>query len=249
MAGSADQTKQKRGRAPGGRFQPETVPAIEAAPVPVEAPVAPEAAPVPPETVIELKPVAQAPVEAPAMETASAALMAEAIVDTTPEFNPAPAMAAASEKASNMAEQFNTTTTTPATTATVMGADRMREAVEKTTKSFEEMNEFAKGNVEALVAAGRAATAGFERMAQDAAEFSRKNFEATTAMVKSLGTVKTPADFFRVQNEFAKAQFDGVVAEMSKSTETMLKVVGEVVEPIQNRMALAADRVKTAVAR
>jgi phasin family protein len=148
-----------------------------------------------------------------------------------------------------MAEQFNTTTTTPATTATVMGADRMREAVEKTTKSFEEMNEFAKGNVEALVAAGRAATAGFERMAQDAAEFSRKNFEATTAMVKSLGTVKTPADFFRVQNEFAKAQFDGVVAEMSKSTETMLKVVGEVVEPIQNRMALAADRVKTAVAR
>ena len=37
-----------------------------------------------------------------------------------------------------------------------------------------------------------------------------------------------------------------MVAETSKNTEAMLKLAGEVAQPISNRLALAADRFKAA---
>jgi hypothetical protein len=39
-----------------------------------------------------------------------------------------------------------------------------------------------------------------------------------------------------------------VVAETSKLSETMIKLAGEVAQPITNRYSVAAERVRTAVA-
>lgn len=128
-------------------------------------------------------------------------------------------------------------------------ATRTREVMDRGVKSFEEMNEFARGNVEAFVQAGKAAAQGFETLAQGAVEFSKKNLEESTAAVRTMTAAKTPNEFFTASNEFAKSYFDNVVAEMSRVTETSLKLMGEVFEPLQNRAALAADRVKTATAR
>jgi phasin family protein len=125
-------------------------------------------------------------------------------------------------------------------------AARTREAMDRGVKSFEEMNEFARGNVEAFVQAGKAAAQGFETLAQGAVEFSKKNLEEGTAAVRTLTAAKTPNEFFAAQNEYAKSYFDNIVAEMSRVAETSLKVMGEVMEPLQNRAALAADRMKSA---
>ena len=40
--------------------------------------------------------------------------------------------------------------------------------------------------------------------------------------------------------------FDGAVAHASHSTEAMLKLAGEIAQPISNRVAVMADRVKSA---
>ena len=125
---------------------------------------------------------------------------------------------------------------------------RAREAIDRSVKSIEEINEFNRGNVEALVQAGKAAAQGFEKLAQGAVEFSKKNLEEGTAAVRTMAAAKTPNEFFAAQNEFAKSYFDGFVAELSRVTETSLKVFGEVVEPLSNRAALAADRIKSAAA-
>ncbi len=123
---------------------------------------------------------------------------------------------------------------------------RAREAMDRSVKSIEELNEFSRGNVEAFVQAGKAAAQGFEKLAQGAVEFSKKNLEEGTAAVKTLTAAKTPNEFFAASNEYAKAYFDAVVAEMSRVTETSMKVMGEVFEPLSNRAALAADKIKTA---
>jgi phasin family protein len=123
---------------------------------------------------------------------------------------------------------------------------RAREAMDRGVKSIEELNEFGRGNVEALVEAGKAAAQGFEKLAQGAVEFSKKNLEEGTAAVRTLTAAKTPNEFFAASNEYAKSYFDGLVAEMSRVTETSLKVMGEVFEPLSNRAALAADKIKTA---
>jgi phasin family protein len=123
---------------------------------------------------------------------------------------------------------------------------KAREVMDRSVKSIEEMNDFNRGNVEAFVQAGKAAAQGFEKLAQGAVEFSKKNLEEGTAAVKTLTAAKTPNEFFAASNEYAKSYFDSLVAEMSRVTETSMKVMGEVFEPLSNRAALAADKIKTA---
>lgn len=125
---------------------------------------------------------------------------------------------------------------------------RTKAAMEKTTKLAEEVTELTKGNVEALVASSKIAARGVETLGQEVAEYGRKSFEDASAALKSFAEVKTPADLFKLQSEYAKTAFDSVVAESSKLSEAMLKLTGEVIEPITSRYSVAAERVKTLVA-
>ena len=122
--------------------------------------------------------------------------------------------------------------------------DRAKVAMEKTQTMFADMNEFNKGNVEALVESSKIAAKGIEAMGQDAAEYTRKSFESATAIVKSLSAVKSPTEFMKLQSDYVRTSFDALVAESSKSTEMMLKLAGEVAQPISNRIAVAAEKLK-----
>jgi phasin family protein len=121
---------------------------------------------------------------------------------------------------------------------------RAKAATEKSQKIVEELTDLARGNVEALVASSKVAAKGAEAIGQEAAEYGRKSFEEASAALRSLSEAKTPADFFRIQSEFAKSAFDGFVAESAKVSETMVKLAGDVAEPITSRYSLAAERVK-----
>ena len=125
---------------------------------------------------------------------------------------------------------------------------RAKEAFERNTKVAEELTEFTKGNVEAFVASTKVAAKGAESLGQEVAEFGRKSFEDASAALKSFAEVKSPADLFRLQSEFARAQFDALVSESSKLSETMIKIAGDVAEPITSRYAVAAEKAKTVVA-
>lgn len=122
--------------------------------------------------------------------------------------------------------------------------DRTKAAVEKSTKLVEEANEFAKGNVEAFVESGKIAAKGLEAFGQDAAEYSRKSFESATATLKTLATVKSPTELFKLQSDFFRTAFDSYVAEASKNTEAMLKLAGDAAQPLSSRVALAVEKAK-----
>lgn len=124
--------------------------------------------------------------------------------------------------------------------------DRAKAAFEKGTKAFDEVNEFAKGNVEAVVESSKIAAKGFESLGQDAAEYSRKSFETATAAMKSFAGAKSPTDFFKLQSDYLRSAFDSMVAETSKNTEAMLKLAGDVAQPLSNRAAVAAEKIKVA---
>ncbi|WP_420142744.1 phasin family protein, partial [Sphingomonas sp.] len=87
-------------------------------------------------------------------------------------------------------------------------SERFKTAFEKSTKLGEDMVEFAKGNVEAMIASARVAAKTGEALGQEAAEYGKKNFESATTAFKSFATVKSPTELFQLQSEFAKAQFD-----------------------------------------
>lgn len=124
--------------------------------------------------------------------------------------------------------------------------DRTKGAVEKGQQMFEEMNSFGKGNIEAMVESSKIAVRGVESLGQDAAAYAKKSFEDATLAAKTLSTVKSPAEFMKLQGDFMRQSFDALVAQTSRGTEAMLKLAGDVAQPISNRVALAADKVKVA---
>jgi phasin family protein len=126
--------------------------------------------------------------------------------------------------------------------------ERAKNLSERSTRIIEEMTDLARGNVEAIVASSKVAARGVETLSQEAAEFGRKSFEEASATIRTFAEVRSATDFFRIQSEFAKSQFDSMVAESSKLSEAVLKLAGEVAEPITSRYSVAAERAKTLAA-
>ena len=203
------------------------------------------------------KAVAQAPAKvaakpAPATVTSRPASPTLTAVPTSPQYkenNMATAFETSKDTVKATVSQFNESAEAAMTNgkaAMEQVAAQAKDAVESSMKSLDEMTEVARGNVEALLASARVAAAGFETLAAHISEVSRKSFEATTTTARAMTSVKTPNELFQMQSDFAKAQFDSAVSEFSKLTEMMVKMSGEVMEPVQNRVAITTDKVKTA---
>jgi phasin family protein len=126
--------------------------------------------------------------------------------------------------------------------------EKAKAAMEKSSKAIEELSDLAKGNLEAVVESSKIAAKGVESIGQDAAEYGRKSFEKTSATFKSFAAVKSPAEFFQLQSELMTSTFDTMAAEAAKTSETMLKLAGEIAQPISNRVAIVSEKIKTIAA-
>jgi len=218
--------------------------AVETAPI---APVAPKIelptpVPVTPEPVIEM---AAEPAGSPEPVVPELSIPEPVLIAETPT-PVAPATVATVQKEVTIMEANLKNAAEKAQTYFAEANERAKAAVEKGTKLFEEANEFSKGNVEAIVESGKIAAKGLETLGQDAADYSRKQFEGATAALKSLSAVKSPTDFFKLHSDYVRSAFDSIVAQTSKNTEAMLKLAGEVAQPISNRVAVAVEKVKIA---
>ncbi|CAN5262191.1 hypothetical protein BH10PSE15_BH10PSE15_12760 [soil metagenome] len=253
----------KRGRPPG---KPAAI-----APIPVMAPPAKLAAPVKVATPIAHKPgvakAAPAPVLPAPMVAAprpAPVIPAAAVPEiAAPEvIAPQPVAAAAPEPVSPapapevspaaiLQKETTMDATIPDATAKAQAFfgeanTRAKAAMEKSAKMLEEINTFSKGNIEAVVESSKIAAKGIETLGQEAADYTRKQFEGATAMMKSFASVKSPAELFKMQSDYIRQSFDALVAESSKATEAMLKLAGEVAQPLSNRVALATEKAKLA---
>ena len=151
-------------------------------------------------------------------------------------------------KVQETAEKFTADATARANEMFGDMSARAKTAMEKGSKSLEELVEFSKGNLEAVVASGRVAAKGAQDIAKYSAEYGRKSIEDGNATLKKFAAVKSPTEFFQLQSEVAKKNLDAVVTESSKFAESYLKLLGEIAQPIQNRYAVAVEKVKTVVA-
>ncbi len=123
---------------------------------------------------------------------------------------------------------------------------KTRETMEKTAKAAEEVTAFSKGNVEAIVESTKITVKGLKSIGEDTMEFSRKSFEDATGVAKKYAAVKTPAELFQLHGDYVRSSFDTLVAQASKNSEAMVKLAGESFQPLSNRFAKAAAKIKTA---
>lgn len=135
--------------------------------------------------------------------------------------------------------------TAPFQTAFADLQEKTKAAYEKGTSAYGDYNDFAKGNVEAMVEAGKILASGLQELTTSLVAESRTNFEALTTEVKELAAAKSPTDFLKLQNDLVKKHFDEAVAYGSKHSETLMKLATEAVQPISGRVTLAVEKVKT----
>jgi len=197
-------------------------------------------------------------VDAP--EQPEATVAAAAAPSTLPEtpadpasFVDAPPAAVPADPTEDTIMSFETATETTANAtadrAQAMFADlndRATGAFERGSKLVEEFSAFGKGNVEALVESSRIAARGFESLGQDAAAFAKQSFEQSAAALRQFATVKSPTEFMKLQGDLIRQSFDQAVAQGSRQTETVLKLAGEVAQPLSNRVAVAMEKAKVA---
>lgn len=194
------------------------------------------------------KPVVAA---APAKPVVAAAAPKPAPV-MTPEASkpaPAPAVAILKKEVTTMENTIKSAAEkVQAQATTIFGDvnDRAKTAMEKGSKMFEDMNDFSKGNVEALVESSKIAAKGAEDIAKYTTEYVKTSVEKATATAKQFAGVKSPTELFALQSEHAKSAMDSMMAETAKFTENYLKLLGEIAQPISNRVAVAAEKMKIA---
>jgi phasin family protein len=119
-------------------------------------------------------------------------------------------------------------------------------AAEKGKQLAADAVEYNKANLEAMVEAGKIAAKGAQDMGQVNLAYAKANFDEVQAAVKEIATIKTPTDFVKLQSTFARKSFDTAVAQTSKNTEAMVKLFGEIFQPISNRIAVTTDLFKKA---
>ena len=145
-------------------------------------------------------------------------------------------------KTQNVTEEF----TAKVKEAMTEAQDRAKVAFEKSQALAGEAGEFTKGNVEAIVESGKVLAAGIQNMGKDYVAEAKSAFETVQADFRELAAVKSPADFFKLQGEILRRNFDAAVTAGSKNSEKAVKLANEAFAPIQNRVSLAIEKVKQA---
>ncbi|MBD3728707.1 MAG: phasin family protein [Sphingomonadales bacterium] len=124
--------------------------------------------------------------------------------------------------------------------------EQLKSAYEKSTGYASEVTEFSKGNVEALVESGKILAAGMQEMGKDMVEETKGAYATATEDMKKVAAVKSPTEFFQLQGEFARRNFDAAVSSASKSTEAMVKLANDAFAPISSRVSLAVEKISKA---
>jgi phasin family protein len=126
--------------------------------------------------------------------------------------------------------------------------DRGQQAVRRSQQFAEQFADLTRGNVEAIVEAGRVAAEGARTIGQDVVASGRDSVEQTAEAIRTLAEAKSPTEFVQLQSEIARNSFDRLVAESSRLTETLVKFAGEAIQPLSNRASANAERINSFVA-
>lgn len=123
---------------------------------------------------------------------------------------------------------------------------RAKAAYDKGAEMTQDVVEFQKGNLEALVASGKILASGMQDMGRTYVEEAKSAAETVQADVKKFAAVKSPTELFQLQGEIARRNFDAMVSTTSKNTEAMVKLANEAFAPLSSRFSLAAEKVRKA---
>ena len=115
-----------------------------------------------------------------------------------------------------------------------------------TKANVEKLTIVAKNNAEALTKSGTAAVSGIESIAKAYQALATKNFEKLSASVHALTSVKSPAEFFQVQQKLVTESFETALADGQAIAELTKSVFTAAFEPVKKQVEAVQALAKTA---
>jgi phasin family protein len=118
---------------------------------------------------------------------------------------------------------------------------KMDEAQKTAFENFDQISDFNRENVEAMIVSSNIVAKGFEVIGKEVAAFAQQAAEANMAAAKKFSAAKNPQDMMDLQADWAKTAFDGFVAESSKLQDITVKVSNQAAQPINDRINKAVE--------
>lgn len=103
--------------------------------------------------------------------------------------------------------------------------------------NFEEYQNFGKDQFEAVQTAATELSKQFQAIAAETTDYSKRSLESGAAFVEKLLGVTKFDQAIALQQDFAKASYEGFVAEMSKLGEMYAAVAKEAFKPVEGAIA------------
>jgi len=107
-------------------------------------------------------------------------------------------------------------------------------------KNFEEFQKFGKDNMDTYMKQVGTVSKGWQTIATEFADYSKKSFEESSAAVEKLLGAKSLDKAIEVQSEFAKSAYEGFVAQATKFGELYTDLAKESYKPFEGMMAKVA---------
>ena len=103
--------------------------------------------------------------------------------------------------------------------------------------NFDEVQKLGKDNVEATLRSFGAASKGFQVIAAEVTNYSKKSFEDGTAAMERLMGAKTLEKAIEVQSDYVKTAYEGFVAQATKLGELYADIAKEAYKPFEGYLA------------
>jgi phasin family protein len=104
-------------------------------------------------------------------------------------------------------------------------------------KSFEDFQTYGKENMDAYVASAQALTKGFQAIAAETADYTRKAFEKSSEAIEKAVQSKSFEKAFEVQQAFAKDAYEAFVAQSTKVGEMWSAATRDAYKPFEAKFA------------
>ena len=106
-------------------------------------------------------------------------------------------------------------------------------------KNVDEMQKVGKDNVEAAMKAFGVTSKGFQAIAAEVTNYSKKSFEDGTKVLEKLFGAKSLDKAIEIQADYAKTAYEGFVAQATKIGELYADLAKETYKPFEAYVAKA----------
>ncbi|MCB1446623.1 MAG: phasin family protein [Rhizobiaceae bacterium] len=114
---------------------------------------------------------------------------------------------------------------------------------------FDDTNLYGKEAMDNLLKSYSAATKGFQAIATEASDYSKKAYEANVAHFEALMSVRSLEAAVELNTAFAKSAIEGYLAELNKLGEMYSDIAKQTYAPAQAVAAKAVETVKSNAAK